>query len=235
MPATLLTFALLSTLALPDSSAVARDSARAPAVQVGPAAVDSARVPSTGIFRPDSSGLRIPPEMSDAERIRLSAKPRIVRTFSEVEVRALLSDPGASQVVHPISDEALHAFPVDNLADVIALLPGVVIQAEELHVRGGRSGETLTQLDGISLSEPLRRRPMDVPLLALSRAELVSGAPDARYGGGLAGVLDLRTVDPGERPSAEGRRQTDGGTTTHYDRVAGRARLPGAAFGPGPG
>jgi outer membrane receptor protein involved in Fe transport len=115
---------------------------------------------------------------------------------------------------------------VDDLADVLSLQPGVVIQADELHVRGGRSGETVTQLDGMSLSEPLRRRAMQVPLLALSRAELVSGAPDARYGGGLAGVLDLQTVNPGDRPSAEWRWQSDAGSSTHYDRIAARAGSP---------
>ena len=151
------------------------------------------------------------------------AKPRLVRVFPPIEVRALLPDLGSSQTVHAVSGAALHAFPVDNLAEVLALQPGVVVQAEELHVRGGRAGETIVSLEGVGLNEPFRRHAMEVPLMALASAALVSGAPDAQYGGGLAGVLDLRTVDPGERPSGEWRWQSDGRLGTRYDRIGARA------------
>ncbi len=162
-----------------------------------------------------------------------TARPRVVRVFPPLEVRALLPDMGSSQTVHSIPSTALHGFPVDNLTDLIALQPGVVADAEELHVRGGRAGETVVSLDGLGLNEPLRRRAPNVPLLALSSAELVSGAPDARYGGGLAGVLELHTIDPGERPEIEWRWQGDGGLDTKYDRVAARAGTPLPLFGLG--
>ena len=109
-----------------------------------------------------------------------TARPRVVRTFPPFEVRALLPDLASSQTVHAIPGSALRGFPVDNLTDLIALQPGVVAQAEQLHVRGGRAGETVVSLDGLGMNEPLRRRAMEVPLLALASAELVSGAPDAR-------------------------------------------------------
>jgi outer membrane receptor protein involved in Fe transport len=162
-----------------------------------------------------------------------AATPRVVRWFPAVEVRALLHDLRSSQTVHVVPGSVLRSFPVDGLADVLALQPGVVAQGEELHVRGGRSGETAVSLDGLSLNEPLRRRPLDVPLFALRSAELVSGAPEAQYGGGLAGVLNLRTVDPGERPEAEWRWQGDGRLGTHYDRIGARVSTPLHARGLG--
>src|SRR5437762_2205884 len=119
-----------------------------------------------------------------------TAAARIVRRFPPVEVRALLHDLGSTETVHIVPATVLRSFPVDRLADVIQLEPGVVVQGEELHVRGGRAGETAVVLDGVSLNEPLRRRAMEVPLVALRSAELVSGAPEAQFGGTLAGTLN---------------------------------------------
>ncbi len=151
---------------------------------------------------------------------------RIVRQFPAVEVRALLHDLRSSQTVHEIEGASLRAYPVDGLAEVVALQAGVVTQGEELHVRGGRAGETLVTLDGLTLNEPLRHRPMELPLLALRSVELVSGAPESRYAGSLAGILDLHTVDPDRRLSGEWRWQSDGGLDTRYDRLSARVSAP---------
>ena len=153
--------------------------------------------------------------------------PRIVRRFPIIEVRAPLHDLRSSQTVRVIPGAALRTLPVDDLADAIALQAGVVAQGEGLHVRGGRSGETAILLDGLSLNEPLRRRALEVPMLALRSADLVSGTPEAQYGSGLAGTLDLRTVDPGQRFSGDWRWQSDGGPEgDRYDRVSGRVEAP---------
>ena len=74
---------------------------------------------------------------------------------------------------------------------------------------------------------------MEVPLLALRNVELVSGAPEAQYGCGLAGALDLRTVDPGARPEAQLRWTGDGGLDTRYDRVSARVGTPLRVLGLG--
>ena len=159
--------------------------------------------------------------------------PRVVRRFPVIEVRAPLQDLRSSQTVHVIPGAALRALPVDGLVEALALQPGVVAEGGELHVRGGRSGETIQYLDGLCLSEPLRRRPLEVPLLALREAQLVSGAPEAQYGCGLAGALDLRTVDPGTRPEAQLRWTGDGGLDTHYDQVGARVGTPLRVLGLG--
>lgn len=150
---------------------------------------------------------------------------RVVRQFPAIEVRAPLHDLRSSQTVRQVSGQALRALPVDGLVDAFARLPGVVAQDGELHVRGGRSGETATLLDGLSLNEPLRRRSLSVPLLAVRSADLVSGAPEAQYGSGLAGTLDLRTVEPTTRFSGEWRWQTAAWDSA-YDRMSARVSFP---------
>ena len=163
----------------------------------------------------------------------LPSASRVVRRFPIIEVRAPLYDLRSSQTVHVIPGTALLVLPVDGLIEALALQPGVVAEGGELHVRGGRSGETTTYLDGLCLNEPHRRRSMEVPLLALRNVELVSGAPEAQYGCGLAGALDLRTVDPGARPEAQVHWTSDGGLDTRYDRVSARVGTPLRVLGLG--
>ena len=163
-----------------------------------------------------------------------TATPKIVRRFEEFVVRgARLHDPRSAETVHLLSSRTLRALPVDHLTDAIALKAGVVAQAEELHVRGGRTGELRFVMDGIALNEPLRDRPPELPLLAVRSASLVSGGLDAEYGGSLAGVLDVRTVDPGPRWGGEMLWRTDGRHGTSYDRVSARLGGPLGVLGLG--
>lgn len=151
---------------------------------------------------------------------------RIVRRFPPVEVRAPALDLRANTVAHPVAEWTLRSPLVSSVADVLAAQPGVVVQAGELHVRGGRAGETLVSLDGFPLREPIRGGTVALPVLAIGGAELVSGAPAARYGGTLAGQLDLHAVNPAARPSFAWRWRTDGRLDTHYDQVSARATTP---------
>lgn len=158
---------------------------------------------------------------------------RVVRRLEEVVVRASpLHDMLSSESVQIISREELRALPVDRLSDAIALKAGVVVQGEELHVRGGRAGETALLVQGITLNESRRGAAMELPFLAVESIELVSGGLDAEHGGGLAGVLQARTSSPGPNWSGEARWETDGGvesrftTPTQYDRISARVGGP---------
>jgi outer membrane receptor protein involved in Fe transport len=231
----MLGFLLLLLLLIANATAARGDPGPAPTaadtVSATPAARDTLAAPAAA---ESTATAPAPPATIPSAPARAdTTSPRIVREFPPVEVRVLVNDLNSSQVTHLVSGTTLHRYPVDNLADVFALQPGVVAQGEELHVRGGRSGETAVSLDGLALNEPLKRRAFEVPLLALRSAELVSGAPEAQFGGGLAGVLNLTTVDPGERLSGEWRWQSDARAGTHYDRVAGRVGTPLHAFGLG--
>lgn len=155
-----------------------------------------------------------------------SAAPRVVRQLPTVEVRALLKDQRLGQTVHEVGTRALRSYPVDRLVDVVSLQPGVVASGEELHVRGGRAGETVMVLGGMSLNEPLRQRPTELPLLAVRGVDVVSGMPESRYPGALAGVLDIHTMDPTDRFGAEWRWQSDGGLDTRFDRWSARVSSP---------
>jgi outer membrane receptor protein involved in Fe transport len=158
---------------------------------------------------------------------------RVVRRLEEIVVRASpLHDPLSSQTVQIVTRAELGTLPIDRLVDVLALKAGVVAQGEELHVRGGRAGETQMLLRGMALNDALRGRAMELPLLAVESVELATGGLDPEHGGALAGVAQLRTIDPGDRWSADARWESDGGLAsdytnpTRYNRVSARAAGP---------
>jgi len=127
--------------------------------------------------------------------------------------------------VHVITGAA-RVLPVDRLQDLVALQPGVVAQGEALHVRGGRAGELEVVVDGVPLNEPLRGSPMELPLVAVREAELVTGGFEAQHGGTLAGVLDVRPYLPQPRFAGELRWASDGRIDTEYDHAAARLLGP---------
>ncbi len=168
-----------------------------------------------------------------AHRDSAAAPPRVVRQFPAITVRAPLHDMRSSESVQIVSGAALRDFPVDRLADLVALKAGVVAQGEELHVRGGRAGEFRFFLSGVELSDPIRGRAMELPLSALRSAEIITGAPEAEFGGALAGVMNALTVDPESRYSGELRWQTGTDAAPRFDRVSGRLSGPLAGTGLG--
>lgn len=159
--------------------------------------------------------------------------PRVVRTLDVFTVRGSpIVDPLSNQSVQRVESSAIRALPFDRLAAIVGLQTGVVAGAEDLHVRGGRAGELAIELEGLPLSEPFRGRPLELPLLAIRTADLITGGIEADHAGGLAGALSLTTVEPGDRVGGTVEWRTDGRLGTHYDRVAGQVRTPlGPAFG----
>lgn len=152
---------------------------------------------------------------------------RIVRRFPAIEVSAgRVQDLRSSATVHVVTADALRDLPVTSLTQILALQPGVVAVGEDLHVRGGRAGETQWTLNGLTLNEPLRDRAPEVPLMAVQRADLLAGGLDAEYAGSLAGVIDLKTWNPTERPSGALRWMSTGRTGTAYDWLGGRGSTP---------
>lgn len=161
-----------------------------------------------------------------------SGPRRIVRQFP-IEVRSLLHDLRAAGTVHHVPAATLRALPVDRMVDVLGLQPGTIVTGEELHVRGGRAGETRFMLEGLPLNEPLRQRAIELPVLAVRAAEIVSGVPESRHPGATAGLVDLHTFDPDGRFSGTARWQSDGAFSTRYDRIGARVGAPLGILGLG--
>ncbi|MFQ5650052.1 MAG: TonB-dependent receptor domain-containing protein [bacterium] len=91
---------------------------------------------------------------------------------------------------------------VTSVTDVIQLMPGVVGEGEQLHVRGGRSGEVVYLIDGLSVNDPLfNNEVVDVNKYAIDEVELQTGGYNAEYGNVQSGIVNIIPRGGGERYS----------------------------------
>ncbi|MEJ2722128.1 MAG: VWA domain-containing protein, partial [bacterium] len=55
----------------------------------------------------------------------------------------------------PVSEYQVKEMPVEDVIDAVALKTGIVRTGDELHARGGRTGEIMMQIDGAPVDDPL--------------------------------------------------------------------------------
>ncbi len=172
--------------------------------------------------------------LPDSAAVDSTTTPRIVRSFEPITVVGdRFSDPRSTETVQHVPPGSLRLLAVDRLVDAVGLQAGVVVTGEDLHVRGGRTGELVTSVAGVPLNEPRRGTPMEVPLFAVRSVDLLTGGLDADHAGSLAGELDLETERPTAEPEALVRWTSDAHTSTGYDALHARVRAPIARTGLG--
>ncbi|MFQ5511319.1 MAG: TonB-dependent receptor domain-containing protein, partial [Candidatus Krumholzibacteriia bacterium] len=143
----------------------------------------------------------------------------------EVTGERKMIDVTSSDVRSSVTDEQILEMPVDNAIDAIALKTGIVKTGDELHARGGRSGEIQMQIDGVPVDDPLGGAAMDVGLLGVSGSDFIAGGMDAEYGNAQSGVININTKEGGNVFGGEFRYMTDDfgrqdKTYTNFDRVS---------------
>jgi hypothetical protein len=124
-----------------------------------------------------------------------------------------------------VSEQQLQSMPVDDVLEAVGLKAGIVKTGDDMHVRGGRSGEVQVQIDGVPVSDPLGGGTVDVGMLGTSGSEIVSGGMDAEYGDAQSAVINIATKEGGRRFGGEFRYFTDDfgrsdKTYTNFDRLS---------------
>jgi outer membrane receptor protein involved in Fe transport len=151
---------------------------------------------------------------------------KVTKEIEEIEVRAERRiDTKSSSTKQSVSAEKLKELPVDNLSQAVATKAGVVAKGDDLHFRGGRSGEVKVQIDGTEASDPLLGRNANVANLSIAGAEVLSGGFDAEFGNALSGVISVSTKEGTDRFGGEVRWDTDrfgdpSKTFNNFDRFA---------------
>lgn len=130
-----------------------------------------------------------------------------------------------------ITGEAIQALPVTDIRGALSLQPGFLdlsLDNEDavsyvdsrrgftpVRIRGGRTGETATLVDGIPVANIVFGGPaFDVPSMAVEQLNLVKGGFEAQYGNALSGVINTAT--------------REGSETLHGSMRYSTSRLPGA-------
>lgn len=99
--------------------------------------------------------------------------------------------------VRNIGADKIEILPVENLAQVVAMQPGVVAG----HFRGGRNTEVTYLVDGIQVDESFNGtgKMITVEPDAVQDLEVITGTFNAEYGRAMSGIVNAVTKDGGEQ------------------------------------
>ncbi|MFT7699458.1 MAG: hypothetical protein ACI8S7_001286, partial [Candidatus Krumholzibacteriia bacterium] len=130
-----------------------------------------------------------------------------------LDVQAILADPliiGAERALievertgsaHFLTSKTMEAMALDNVVDMIAMQPGVTMQDNEIHIRGGRSDDTMFVVDGLNVNDPLAGGGYgyNIDPSIINEIEVLTGGFNAEYGQAVSGVVNVSTKEGGDR------------------------------------
>lgn len=130
--------------------------------------------------------------------------PTVVEKVETVEVRAerpLVEIEKTSTIRSFNSEELSHLTLEPSLDSVVEQQPGITKDRGRLHIRGGRSDETVLIVDGVRMKDVLSGSSESGTISARSVAEvdIITGGFDAKYGEALSGVIETRLKDGTEQ------------------------------------
>ena len=144
--------------------------------------------------------------------VNFQLKTTVVMEVEEVVVEAERPavDTQKTQTARTVTPEDVQVRAINTVQEAIAAQAGVVLEEGQLHVRGGRAGETKFFVDGLQISDPfVGGNTVGVSLASLSEFEVLSGGFEAEYGNVQSGVVNIKTKEGGTRYSGVVKYMTD--------------------------
>lgn len=96
-----------------------------------------------------------------------------------------------------VGSDEISTLPVEELEEIISLQAGVVVGSDgAMHVRGGRGGEIVYLIDGISVTDPFTSgMAVEIENNAIQELQFISGTFNAEYGQAMSGVVNIVTKE----------------------------------------
>lgn len=135
---------------------------------------------------------------------------------------------------HRVTRDQIENMPIDNMRDLVSRQAGVVGEGLHINVRGGRTGEVSTVVDGLSVRDPMfsqatrstseqvmdftsnpvdemtgRAGGLSIPANAVAEMEILTGGFDAEYGQALSAVVNVVTNEGSNKFSGQIEYMTD--------------------------
>jgi len=138
----------------------------------------------------------------ETTELNFQLKTTVVMEVEEVVVEAERPqvDTQKTQTARVVTPEDVQVRAINTVDEAIAAQAGVVLEQGQLHVRGGRAGETKYFVDGLSISDGfVGANTIQVSLASLSEFEVLSGGFEAEYGNVQSGVVNIKTKEGGAK------------------------------------
>ncbi|MDP6668797.1 MAG: TonB-dependent receptor, partial [Candidatus Krumholzibacteria bacterium] len=111
-----------------------------------------------------------------------------------------LVDVTEASSVKSLAASEIARMPVDNVEEVVVTQPGVVKMDDEIHIRGGRSDETLILVDGVPMKDGLAgtSSAKGIDSKTVAKMDVITGGWRAEYGNAMAGVINVSLKEGGQ-------------------------------------
>ena len=125
----------------------------------------------------------------------------VLRAADEVLVTAErpMVEVDVPSTVRSVDEDELKEMAVTDIEDVVGLQAGVIESDDEIHIRGGRTDETLYIIDGVRMKDMLSGQSslMDVSAKSVAEMDVITGGYSAEYGQALSGVVNVKLKEGG--------------------------------------
>ena len=120
----------------------------------------------------------------------------------EVTAERRLVEAKQGATVRSVTANDIRNLAVNTVGDVLQQQAGISTDAEQIHVRGGRTDETMFVVNGVVNRDLVTGQSTAGQLNARSVSEVnvTTGAFDVRYGNALAGVVEIKLKDGTDKP-----------------------------------
>ncbi len=139
-------------------------------------------------------------ENTKTELIEMSASST---TMDEVVIKGKkpLIDIDRPQSVNTIGQDNIELAPSRQLQQIVSTQPGVIQSPAGVNIRGSRTYETGTYIDGVSVTDPMAGTGfgLDLGSNAISEIEITTGGIGAEIGDATAGVISTKTKRGGDK------------------------------------
>lgn len=151
------------------------------------------------------SNIRINADLTTELNFELPGEGVSIDEINVVAERPLInkSNTNANRIT---TSEDIDALPVRGIDKILSLTPGIVLQDNEVFIRGGRQDEVGYYLEGASITDPVvGGRAVTLVQDAIEEIQVQSGGYTAEFGNANAGIIrqQIRSGTPNYKASVE--------------------------------
>ncbi|MGE0352190.1 MAG: carboxypeptidase regulatory-like domain-containing protein [Gemmatimonadales bacterium] len=161
-------------------------------------------------YRPtEATGVRVLAGQTVTQDIQLEQTAVEIESINIVETVNPLVPRDAVTTKQLIDGEFSSKLPVDRLANLFALVPGVTStpNGTALSIRGGRTDQAAVYIDGVPVASGFRGTgfvgsggtTISVGTNAIEQAAITTGAPSSEFGNAQSGIVSIETRSGGQQ------------------------------------
>jgi len=151
-------------------------------------------------YHPEAiSNIRVSTNQTTTQDFQLATEAIRGEALVVVAERPLIQR-NTTNTVRMTTEEDIENIPIRGLQNILSLNAGAVMQDEDLHIRGGRSGEVAYFIDGATATNPRSNEEMVTVIQeAIEEIQMHAGGYTAEFGGANSGVVNTTVRTGGSR------------------------------------